>query len=163
MEMNDIYEIWESNGATTQIAAECMSEAVEYAIEWVSDAYYPKPQMVRVVVTNTRTGEEWDDEVQVGPEPEPPETECGSTDECHDWRSPKWLGGLAENPGVWDCGASNYCGTYVCAKCGIYKHWLIRGPQRNPGQLKEEIEYDLPDEQSLGWVRSRKGGKHESR
>jgi hypothetical protein len=85
---------------------------------------------------------------------EPDEPPC--TESAHAWKSPGWLGGCSENPGVWghDGGAR---GTKVCAHCGIYCDWDSWAQRSSTGQQGlDSVAYRDADEQSLAWINNNK-------
>ena len=133
-----------------------MREALAAAREWAADGSYDERVMVTYHVVELDDGEEGGDEeggeVEAGPMPEAP-GKCGTDEDDHDWRSPEWLGGCSENPGVWSLGGTTIRTTDVCAECGTYRDVTTSGSQRNPGELERTVEYREADEESEAWVR----------
>jgi hypothetical protein len=150
-------------GATEIVDAASLEEALEIAKEWASEGSYDERVMVEVWVEELDddgkpTGRSLSGEVAAGPEPTPPETECGDEDEDHDWQSPvELVGGLDDNPGVFASWGTRFDFYAVCSRCGIYRHSWSAGKQRNPGALDRGVEYYEADEKSLAWVAEQLG------
>jgi hypothetical protein len=144
------YEMREDSGAREIIEADSIHDALAEAEEWAAGGSYS--ERVRVGYTV----QEIDDDgepigrsrggyVEAGPET--PEPDCA--EDCdHAWISPEWLGGCSENPGVWALGGTTISIREVCKICGIYRHQIRRGVQRNPGEI-DTVEYGPADEASL--------------
>lgn len=147
-----LYEAWDDGGATLEISASSMEEAVEEAESWCrggdwleggdDDTYY-----ITVRVRDLATDDE--DEVTVTIEPEEPECEDG---EDHDWQSPiELVGGVKENPGVWGHGGGVRI-YEVCMRCGcgrLTDTWAqnpsngeqgLTSVKYTPGQYSDELE-----------------------
>jgi len=133
------------SGVEELIEAESMQAAIEEAEDWAGDGDYDERVIVRVEIQEL--GGNWDSEtitVEAGPLPQPPETECGTEDDDHDWTSPfDIVGGCRDNPGVWSKGGTRMVFAYVCSRCGLRKTVDHAGEQRNPGELEETVEYAI--------------------
>lgn len=141
-------------GYEERIEAHTLDEAREIAEQWLRDGDWnmetaPKSIIVEAdVITLDAEGDELDEE-RVEVRIDPPEPPC--TEEEHDWQSPQWLGGLAENPGVFGHGGGVIIHE-VCAHCGWYRirnTWDQDSPNGDP---VETLQYREPDEQSREWV-----------
>jgi hypothetical protein len=152
------YKIGEESGYTEIVEADSLEEALEMAKESAAEGSYDERVMVGVWARELDEdgeliGEALFDEVEAGPEPTPPETECGDEDEDHDWQSPvEVVGGCTQNPGVFSTGGTRFDFYEVCSQCGMYKHTWSQGSERNPGDLPGGVEYMPADELSLAWV-----------
>jgi hypothetical protein len=141
------FELSVDSGESCIIRASGMQDAREQAEDWASDGEYE--ERVAVEVTIREIGGEGETEwlqVEAGPLPEPPESDCGTGDEDHDWTNRHELvGGCEENPGVWSMGGTRMLSQHVCSRCGIRKTETHAGEQRNPGELARVVEYSLPE------------------
>jgi hypothetical protein len=149
------------DGVEEQMVAEDLCEAEDLAREWAQEGSWPEEEgrfYVTVTVEAMQDGkvlERRGFQVVVGSDPEPPE--C-THPEGHNWESPhEVLGGLNENPGVWQTRGTQVTHRHVCDRCGAYKVWTS---ESTPGDLPEEPEktrYEEADEASLAWVQSEHG------
>lgn len=81
---------------------------------------------------------------------EPQEPKC--THPAHDWLSPRFLGGIPENPGVWGNGGG-VIRTECCSHCGRYRVTDTWATDRGTGrQGLTAISYRHADENSLRWL-----------
>lgn len=137
------------SGVEKIIEAESMQAAIEEARDWAEDADYEERVMARVHINELGGDRDSETiEVEAGPLPQPPETDCGTEDDDHEWTSPyDIVGGCRENPGVWSKGGTRVIFQYVCSRCGLSKTVDHAGEQRNPGQIEESIEYTLENHQ----------------
>lgn len=154
-----LFRIREESGASEIIVAADLEQALAKAKEWSSEGIYDERVMVPVYAAEIDAddevieGAEAYGEVEAGPLPKPPATECGAKDHDHDWVSPyPVVGGIKENPGVWSEGGTRFRYLEVCSRCGLYREIHTAGAQRNPGELPETIEYRPADAKSLAWV-----------
>ena len=70
---------------------------------------------------------------------------AGGDPDCeHEWTF-EGEGGLDENPGVWSCGGTTFVFDSHCRKCGLHKHFVDYGTQRNPGQANS-WSYEQPED-----------------
>lgn len=136
------YEVW-LDGTTEEIDAADWSAAEEQAIAWVRDGSWGEGKArVSFKVTHTATDECRNFSVEVGEDPEPP---ACAEDKSHDWKSPEFLGGCTENPGVWSTGGTTIVTKTVCTNCGIYRVETSLGSQRNPDEC-DTVEYEDADD-----------------
>lgn len=65
----------------------------------------------------------------------------------HDWISTQNVeGGLSENPGVYSLGGTSISIRDHCAHCGLRRHRILLGAQRNPGEA-DTVEYRIEPEE----------------
>jgi hypothetical protein len=68
----------------------------------------------------------------------------------HKWVAPyEVVGGMEDNPGVWQTSENRIYEKAICENCGIYREFL--DGDKN-GEKPEEITYSRADEVSLGYV-----------
>jgi len=68
---------------------------------------------------------------------------CGDLDpDDHNWTS-EGEGGCRENPGVWSLGGTTLAFNDHCRACGLHRHVVKLGPQRNPDD-HDTVEYSMP-------------------
>ena len=143
-------------GGKTTVEAGTMDEARELGREWAregewgDEACYCDVSITEDGEDDTEEdGEEWSGRYEVGSDPEPPD--CDTADGTHQWRSPIWLGGCDENPGVWSTGGNEIATTEVCRVCGIYSHYTSADQN---GHDPAHTTYEDADERSLAFVAS---------
>lgn len=142
------------DGVNEIIEADSMEEAVETAEEnWQGGSWDTKGIVdVRVAALDDggeETGECSWVEVECGDDPEEPD--CPDSD-GHDWQAVfEVVGGLRENPGVFNAGGTTTVTRECCAHCGRYRRATNYGSQRDPG-LVDTVNYFDADESSLAWV-----------
>lgn len=147
MRTNRSYRISDSDANET-IQAASMAQAIEAARTWAEGGEYLNRCMrvIRVQQIDPDGGEPIGDyeqiEVEVGPQSEPPETECGADDADHDWQP---CAGVRENPGLYSVGGTGYRTEEQCSACGLRKTTLTRGSNRNRGELPQVIRYEMPE------------------
>ena len=91
-------------------------------------------------------------EVEVGDYQPEPKCEQG---DAHQWESPvDVVGGIDSNPGVWSYGGTTIGTSMVCVRCGMYRHSIDYGTQRNPSDC-DTVEYLPADNVSLRHVQLR--------
>ena len=108
------------NGNEEDLDAKNLEEAKALAIKIVKDAYADdegKAYIDVYVYAEDDPDNEELLEVLVGKDELEPD--C-LEDRNHEWCSPEWLGGCAQNPGVWATGGTQIHQREVCCHCGAY-------------------------------------------
>ena len=139
--------LWSCDDGNAEIEIDALS-ATEAAQEYVDGGDWTvlSTVWIHVVCICEEEGEE--EEVVIGVNPEEPPCE----DENHDWQSPPFLGGLAENPGVFGHGGG-VIRTEVCTHCGTYRvsdSWA-QDPDGGEQGL-DSVEYRDADAVSQDWL-----------
>ena len=132
-----LYALHDDSGATTEVSANLMTEALRKAEEWVRtidwiDSGQPSTVFLTVTVRDLATSEE--DQTTVTIEPDEPECIDGAE---HDWQAPYGIvGGIEQNPGVWGHGGGVRIKT-VCMRCGCGR--LINAWAENPSNGEQGL------------------------
>jgi hypothetical protein len=74
--------------------------------------------------------------------------EAGANPDCRHEFTSDGEGGCKENPGVWSLGGTKFSFRSHCKHCGLIRHAISVGTQRNPGE-HDTVTFELPDEE---WV-----------
>ena len=82
----------------------------------------------------------------------PAEPDCACGSDAHDWQNPLFLGGLESNPGARGH-SGGVSSRHVCARCGVYVTHT-HSYNDNPGEPRDSVCYDDPDERSQLFVSS---------
>lgn len=114
------YIYYEETGYAQKLEADSMAEAVSLAEDLLSGADWGELTTTAwpeaTVIATDAEGEEIERRY-VTVTIEPPEPRCVD-DDGHDWRAPyEWVGGIAENPGVWGHGGGLVYHE-ACVRCG---------------------------------------------
>lgn len=136
------YTYREDGCSDTYLAADTMEEAIEEAHELTRDSFSDETVEETSWVDGWVIGSDGSEE-RITTTIDPEEPTCPNGE--HDWCQPEWLGGCAENPGVWGHGGS-VMGTDVCRHCGLAKHWDSWAQRPDTGEqglhsVRYESEY----------------------
>lgn len=145
------YEIYDhDSGCTETLEAASLEEAKEKAQAWLAACEYGDhaEDYYNVTITD-EDGEETVVEFVVGGPPEPP---CVSG-EKHEWESPyELVGGIRENPGVWNLDGGQLKMLEVCCHCGRYRQTISKSLAGQYPRTPERVTYREADQESRIWA-----------
>lgn len=141
----------EDEACSEEFDADDDDAALAHAEQWLADG--DRGERDKTIFLTASVFSMPDDEriggVQVSLHPDPPK--CSSRK--HVWCSPyELMGGLRENPGVFD-GGGGVSIKHVCGECGVYRlvdTWTTRPTDGSQGHTS--VKYSLADAESLAWL-----------
>jgi predicted nucleic-acid-binding Zn-ribbon protein len=152
--METIYEIC-CGGCMDFIEANSWDSALENAIKWVKDSDWGVDEKFYIDAVlksyeNDILVKSEDFTVLVGSFPKEPD--C--IKEELDWKSPTWLGGCKENPGVFGLNGTQYRMVQVCKNCGYYQYYISESTPGSYPMVPEQLWFEEPNERSELYVRT---------